>query len=155
MKKLLCICLAIIMMFAFSSCGSSDETTTTAEATTSDIEAQLGIEVDVDLTALSATMVYSEVYNMVTNPEDYYGLIVKMVGIFSVYEDSTTGQMYFAILITDATACCSQGIEFLLVDGEYPDDYPELYSTATVIGEFESYEENGYTYYRLKDAYLA
>jgi hypothetical protein len=35
-------------------------------------------ELDVDLTTLTSTMVYSEVYNMVTTPEDYEGKIVKM-----------------------------------------------------------------------------
>lgn len=142
------------MMFAFASCGDSSDSETTAQAVKSDIEIELGIELDVDLTTLSATMVYSEVYNMVTSPEDYYGKIVKMTGIYAIYEDTSTGVVYSAILITDATACCSQGIEFLLLDGEYPDDYPEVGETATVIGEFETYDEYGSTYCRLKDAYL-
>ncbi len=155
MKKLLCIVMAMIMVFAFASCGdssSSDETTAAAEK--SDAELALGVDLDVDLTVLSSTMVYSEVYNMIMNPDEYLGKMVKMTGIFGVYEDTTTGNMYFAILIMDATACCTQGIEFILSDAAYPDDYPEIGETATVIGEFQTYDEYGTEYVNLIDAYL-
>lgn len=111
--------------------------------------------IDVDLTQLSSTMVYSEVYNMMINPEDYLGRMVKMNGMFATYENEETGQIYFACIISDATACCSQGIEFELVgDYSYPDDYPELGSDITVTGIFETYDEDGYTYCRLKNAKL-
>ena len=46
---------------------------------------------DVDLTTLSSTMVYSEVYNMMTAPSDYIGKNVKMKGNFSYYQDPNTG----------------------------------------------------------------
>ena len=112
-------------------------------------------EVDVDLTQLSSTLVYSEVYNMLSGPDDYIGKTIKMNGSFSVYEDEETGKVYFACYIADATACCSQGIEFTL-SGEhvYPDDYPEEGSEIVVQGIFETYEENGYTYCQLKDAVM-
>ena len=34
----------------------------------------------------------------------------------------------------------------------YPDDYPELGAEITVIGEFQSYEENGIIWYHLISA---
>lgn len=46
--------------------------------------------IDVDLTALSSTMVYSEVYNIITNPEDYIGKTVKMHGQFTFHENPST-----------------------------------------------------------------
>ena len=108
-------------------------------------------EVDVDLTQLSSTMVYAEVSNMMTSPEEYVGKTVKMSGIFSVYVGET--QVYFACVIADATACCSQGIEFVLAgDHKYPADYPELGSNITVTGTFQTYEEDGYQYITLLDA---
>ena len=59
-------------------------------------------------------------------------------------------------IIKDAMACCSQGIEFVWGDGShtYPDEYPEQGSEVVVIGEFETYMEDGdpYLYSRLKDA---
>ncbi len=109
--------------------------------------------IDIDLTALSSTMVYSEVYNMMAIPEDYIGKTVKMDGIFSSFCDETTGKYYFACIIMDATACCSQGIEFEL-DGEhkYPDDYPEVGEEVCVVGTFDTYKEGEYTYCTLRNA---
>lgn len=118
---------------------------------------QTGAEaLDVDLTALSSTMVYAEVYNMMTAPEDYIGKIVKMKGEFAIYHDEAADQYYFAVIITDATACCAQGIEFIWAgEHTYPDDYPELGNEVTVTGEFRTYEEGGYTYIHLIDADLS
>jgi hypothetical protein len=55
----------------------------------------------------------------------------------------------------DATACCSQGIEFELTDDYvYPDDYPEDGGDICVVGTFDTYEEDGFTYCVLRDARL-
>lgn len=111
--------------------------------------------VDVDLTTLSSTMVYSEVYNMLVSPENYIGKTVKMDGLFALYHDETTDNYYFACIVADATACCSQGIEFVLKDDyTYPDDYPTEGGEICVIGEFDTYQEAGYTYCTLRDAEL-
>ena len=42
--------------------------------------------IDIDLTALSRTMVYSEVYNMMMTPENYIGKVVRMNGLCSTFE---------------------------------------------------------------------
>ena len=110
-------------------------------------------QIDVDLTQLSSTMVYAEVYNMMTTPEAYIGKTVKMDGTFAYYHDKTTNQYYFACLIQDATACCSQGIEFVLTDDySYPDDYPEAGNEICVIGIFDTYQEGSNTYCTLRNA---
>lgn len=109
--------------------------------------------IDVDLTVLSSTMVYSEVYNMMAAPKSYIGKTVKMEGSFAAYHDETTGNYYFACIIMDATACCSQGMEFVLTDDyTYPDDYPEEGEDICVIGVFDIYKEDGLTYCTLRDA---
>lgn len=113
------------------------------------------VSVDVDLTALSSTMVYSEVLNIMTAPETYIGKTLKMNGIFSYYYDENTNKYYFGCIIQDATACCAQGIEFILTDDYiYPDDYPTEGDIVTVAGEFMTYEEDGFTYFTLKDSKL-
>ena len=76
--------------------------------------AQASGEPDVDLTTLSSTMVYSEIYNMMYEPDRYLGKRIKMNGRFAVYENPNTGAVYTACIIMDATACCSQGLEFVL-----------------------------------------
>ena len=130
---------------------SARETTAPAAATA----------VDVDLTALSSTMVYAEVFNMMMNPNDYVGKTVKMHGAFGIgysYKDDGTmdeNTLVYACVIADATACCSQGIEFVL-SGEhtYPDDYPELGSEITVVGTFATYEEYSMLFCTLTDAVM-
>lgn len=111
--------------------------------------------IDVDLSTLSSTLVYAEVYNMMYTPEDYIGKSVKMEGVFEVYHDDFTGKDYFGCIISDATACCSQGIEFELAgDYTYPDDYPALGNTICVEGVFDTYLEEENTYCILRNAKL-
>ena len=110
-------------------------------------------DADIDLTLLSGTMVYSEVSQMVYNPEEFLGKTVKMQGTFAIYEGETRN--YYACLISDATACCANGIEFEWAgDHTYPDDYPELGTEITVVGTFDMYEEDGFQYIQLSDADL-
>ena len=110
--------------------------------------------VDIDLTAMSATMVYGQVYDMAYAPDSYIGKTVKVSGPFAVYHDETDGQDYFAVLITDAAACCAQGMEFDWEGHTFPEDYPGEGSIITVSGTFSTYEDNGTTYCRLLDAQL-
>ena len=111
--------------------------------------------VDVDLTALSSTMVYSEVYSMLTAPEEYIGKTVKMSGRYTSFHDETTGNDYNACIIRDATACCAQGIEFELNSQyTYPDDYPQEDEQITVTGVFTTYQEGNSTYCTLRNAEL-
>jgi len=105
---------------------------------------------DVDLTVMSSTMVYAEVYNMMKSPDDYIGKTVKMRGSYyaSCYEK--TDKYYHYVIIEDAAACCQQGLEFIWNgDHIYPDDYPEDDTIIEVTGIFGSYEEAGYIYYYL------
>ncbi len=107
----------------------------------------------IDLTEMSSTMVYSQVYNMVFYPERFIGTKVKMEGIYSDFFDMAKGNHYFGCLIMDATACCAQGIEFQPTDEySYPDDYPSDGDMVTVEGEFDVYTEDGNQYCTLKNA---
>lgn len=174
MKKLFCILMLVTAICALVACTSGDETADTStaspapsvtdskasaangeEESKSPAAAQSSDGIDVDLTKLSSTMVYSEVYNMMSVPESYIGKTVKMNGQFSYYQDPNTKNQYFACIIADATACCSQGLEFTL-SGEhtYPNDYPEPGSVVTVTGTFEVYEEDGSRYCRLANSAL-
>lgn len=107
-------------------------------------------DVDVDLTELSSTLVYSEVYNMMCTPEQYLGKKIRMKGTTAVYHDDVDNNDYYACVIKDATACCAQGIEFQLTGG----DYPTADSEITVCGIFSSYKIEEDVYYTLKDAVI-
>mgnify|MGYP000155343677 CR=1 FL=1 len=179
MKRLFCLLLAVCMTVSLCACGKdseegagNEESSASTESIPTPEDQQSPEEseqlqssadgVDVDLTVLSSTMVYSEVYNMLYNdPAHYFGKTVKAKGTFSLYQLVTDGVLQpdpvaYACIIADATACCAEGMEFVLEgDYTYPDDYPELGAEITVIGEFQSYEENGMTWYHLVNARLA
>ena len=110
-------------------------------------------DIDVDLTRLSSTMVYSEVNNMMTTPENYVGKMVRMNGKLAVYKYPERN--YYTCIIKDATACCQQGMEFLWAgDHKYPDDYPNEGDGIIVTGVFDIYYEGDNKYVQLKDASL-
>ena len=89
------------------------------------------------------------------SPEKYIGKTVKMKGSFAYYHDDATDVYYFACIIQDATACCAQGIEFILTDDYvYPDDYPEVSDEICVVGIFDTYMEGNNTYCTLRNAKL-
>ncbi len=111
--------------------------------------------IDIDMTLLSNTMVYSELFNMMVSPEDYIGKSVKMKGTFSAVHDDASGNDYFACVVMDATACCSQGLEFIPVESyRYPEDFPAEGEKICIKGVFDMYEEGDYSYCTLKDASL-
>lgn len=110
-------------------------------------------EFDIDLTEMSSSIVYATVYDMIYKPDSYLGKSVKMEGPFAYYKDEETGEEYFAVIIKDATACCSQGIEFVVAgDLDYPGDYPALDEEITVTGIFDYYTEDYMLYCRLDNA---
>jgi hypothetical protein len=112
--------------------------------------------VDIDLSRMSSTMVYTMVYKMVTEPEKFVGKTIKMKGIFSSYVDEETNRRFFGCVIKDALACCSQGLAFELAKPrKYPSEYPSEGASITIIGTFEfEKEEDGIGFPIIKDAIL-
>ncbi|MBQ1474378.1 MAG: hypothetical protein IIZ32_03665 [Ruminococcus sp.] len=172
MKKLIPLLLTALFVLSLAACSKSNtsqpavpvssavsetnaEIPATSPAATDPAAANQSAKsadgIDVDLTAMSSTMVYSEVLNMQQTPDEYIGKIVKMKGPFNVSEIGDN--RYFACIIADATACCSTGIEFVWAgDHSYPEDYPEKNQEITVVGTFNTYMEGSSKYMQLKDA---
>ena len=111
------------------------------------------LTVDLDLSKMSSTVVYSQVYNMMVEPDLYLGKVIRIAGYHSPYEDTERGVVYHACVIPDAAACCAQGIEFIR-SGEYswPDEYPAEGEDIVVTGRLTSYLEDGITCLTLADA---
>jgi len=134
----------IVTAGLFVSCGKEKQSHPKEQTTES--------KVDMDLTKMSATMIYSTVFDMLIMPDEYENKVIKVKGNFQVFTNENNGQQYYAIIIPDATACCKQGIEFIW-DGEhkYPEDYPELETEITITGAYQIIEnEEGITYSYLK-----
>ena len=121
------------------------------EFTTEAPLAEADPNVDVDLTVLTANMVYAEVYNMMMNPDSYLGKTIKVSGpYYPLYYDGT-GNYYHYVMIEDALACCQNGMEFIWDEGThtYPDEYPKEDDIIEIVGELKSYKEENYIYYYL------
>ena len=97
MKKSICLSAVVaVLCLLFAGCVSAESQTA-----------------DVDLTALSSTMRAAEIYNMQSQPGNYVGKTIKMRGnYFASYSEKMNTQYHF-VLISDASACCQQGMEFI------------------------------------------
>jgi hypothetical protein len=104
-------------------------------------------KVDLDLTKMSATMIYSTMFDMLVMPEDYVEKNIKVSGWFETYTDPQTSELYYAVVVPDATACCQQGLEFVWKgEHKYPEDFPEVGADITVTGLYKLIENDGITY---------
>lgn len=100
-------------------------------------------KIDIDLTRMSSTMVYAQVYKMVTEPVKFIGKRIRMKGVFSSYYDYETKKRFYGCVIADALACCSQGLAFEPAkDRKFPDDGEKI----TIIGDFEMAEDGDDAY---------
>lgn len=109
-------------------------------------------KIDLDLTKMSATMIYTTVFDMLIMPEEYQNKNIKVSGFFYVFVNELIGEKYFAVIIPDATQCCQQGLEFIWMgDHNYPQDYPEIGQEIEITGRYQIIEnEEGVTYTYLK-----
>jgi len=131
MKRFTLILLTCCMVFTLSACGKKNKVS----------------DVDVDLTTMSSTMVYSYVYDMLSHPDNYKGKMVRMDG-----DSNTTHGGTHSCIVYDALGCCTEGIEYLLPEGE--DTYPDDGNKITVVGRFATYTKGEGTYFVLVDSVL-
>lgn len=114
-------------------------------------------DVDIDLAVPNRTLVYSQLYDMLFNPETYRGKTVRMKGAYApVAPAEGTAKRYHACVISDAAACCAQGVEFVPTNATaYPDDFPAAGQPIIVQGTFDTYEEDGHRFCHVRDAHLS
>ena len=114
--------------------------------------------IDYDLTTMGSDMVFAIVYQMMVNPKEYVGKTVRIDGSYYSIYDETTGKKSHFCIIQDATACCAQGMEFILDDShnKKSNKYPEEEAEVVIEGTFETYHEDtdNNLYCRLKNAVL-
>ncbi|MBQ2642923.1 MAG: hypothetical protein IJF94_03885 [Eubacterium sp.] len=109
----------------------------------------------IDLTKMSSTMVYSQVYSMVTSPEDFDGKEVIMEGNITSFKFDEKDKLRHACVVQDATACCEQGIEFELKnDAKTIKNYPDEGAKIKVVGIFKPYKRDKKVFCRLVNAHM-
>lgn len=149
MKKSKWIIITVLIL-SFIITGCSNELENAEEQKSDPNTSKPSNSIDVDLTSLSSTIVYSEVFSMILNSDDYVGKKIKVKGQMAVQTDEATDKTYFAVIVADAAGCCQQGLEFVWEgDHSYPDDYLPEGSEIEITGVFRTYEENGQLYSHL------
>ena len=102
-----------------ASASKEDKKKHSVEKTQPDSGKEAPAAVDLDLTTLSSTMVYGEVFN--------------------IYQEPETGQVYCGVIVQDAAACCAQGFDVVMPDHfRYPDDYPPTQSEVTIVATIQA-----------------
>lgn len=147
MKQRIALCLALLSVLTACAANPAPEIASEPPAVTqAQSEERPRADVDIDLTTLSSTVVFSQLYNMLVDPTPYLGTAVRMSGIYIVYSDGSR-----ACLISDEGGCCQEGVHFALREGI---PYPEENSLVTVVGTFGTYYINDVLYCRIYDAIL-
>jgi hypothetical protein len=166
MKKALFIMLCAAAL-VLAGCGQKETSVTTVNALTTvvptvqtksstavpifseatDAPASEFSAMEIDLTSMSSTMVYSYVFNMISTPDDFIGQRFRIRGIYDEQYWDQTNLTYHYIVIADATACCAQGLEFVLTDPNVA--YPQVGEEFEISGVFGTYEENGTLYIQI------
>lgn len=177
MKRL---ALAIVLAFALVGCSggtTADDAAVPADATApaeaaagqdasgevtdSDVvevtEEAAGTEVtehvdEIDLTAMSSTMMFAEVVQMTRQPQMYDGATVTMRGGLMIFAiDEATGVGSYSCYVEDATKCCQRGIGFT-IDEPLEDTSILVEGTEVIIrGTFEIYEVDGRHFVRISN----
>ncbi len=139
-NKIFFTILLLITILSVTAC--SDENTGSSNNQTSTTD----VNVDYDLTEMSSTMVFSQINDLMMNGDKYVGKTFRIIGQYQSQFNQATGITYSFVVVSDATGCCPQGIEFICTTEV---EMPDVLTLIELIGTFESYYEGEMKYYRL------
>jgi len=102
--------------------------------------------IDVDLSALSSTMLSAQYNNIMTSPNRYIGKTIKVRGSYAAFFSEAAGGYRHYVITKEGDDCCTEGFEFIW-SGEH--EPLEEGVKIEAVGVFSSYEEAGRTWYYL------
>ncbi len=148
MKKLFQICAMCFLVFSLSGFVISEELAKQSDTSNNLTQSE---DVDFDLTKLSSTMIYAQVFDLLGHPDKYLGKTFKFVGEYdSIYVESLEKEIRF-LIIHDATSCCPQGLEIELAEGIPTPAQEELVVVeATYLQENTDFQRHYMNIYKLK-----
>jgi hypothetical protein len=106
-----------------------------------------------DLTKMSSTLVYAQIFRMMTEPEEYEGKTVILAGMLALSDPDETGAQLYGCVVADATQCCFLGLEFEPAEPRTLKDLPDG-TSITVTGVFHGMEDTDGTRCVLTDAHV-
>jgi len=127
-SKLYAVLSVIIITILITGCAGGD-TSQSGESETK--------STDVDLTALSETVLSAELMNIIVNSDDYIGKTITVSGTYSYIFHEAAGIYYHYVITKQGDECCQEGLEFILAgDHVFPDDYPTMGTPIEITGVF-------------------
>jgi len=135
---LLMICIAGLVFTGCSGAGNNENRAAAAGAAEG---------IDLDISVMSDTLAFAQVSVLFDNPDEYFGKTIKISGLYNSSHYEETEQYYHYLVISDASICCKQAVEFKWAgESPYPDDYPGEDTKILITGKFSSYDEDGFMY---------
>ncbi len=105
-----------------------------------------------DLSLLNDTMAYSQLINIIKEPEEYLGTPITVKGIYTAPFNGFSHQYNYTVTIQDNTQCCAQGIEFIMKEVGDLDKLPPEGEMVKISGVLELFEEGKHSYCIISDA---
>ena len=106
--------------------------------------------VDIDFAAMSGTMVYAALLNMMRRANDHVGQSFRIRGTYHSFFWDVTGSYHHYVVVQDQTGCCPHHMEFRRSgDYTFPDDYPAQGVIIEMAGIFSTYELLGRVFFYL------
>lgn len=96
-----------------------------------------------DLSLMSTTMAYAQMYAMLMSPEEYVGQTVRVKGQYYPLMDDQGVTLFHGVIVSDIAACCEVGLEFILTGNPPPSAYPTPMSVVEMTGLFDLCNEDG------------
>ncbi len=168
MKKYLIITFILILSFQLYGCGSEnkkavqqagtghsnvkfvDNTPADSKSDTTDADDGNIREPDINISAGDTNVIYSKANEIAAKYTSYLGKTIRIKGSYKV--EKAPSRYYYYCLVSDPTACCNSGFEFILKDKtNYPKNDGEVF---TVQGTLHSYKEGDNTFLELIDAVI-
>lgn len=155
-KKIICLSMNVlfVVMLSFVALASNAQRVNNSNAsrtktTNNSSTNSASSDVDLDLVKLNQTMLYSQLVNIAENYESYLGKKIRLAGNMNVVNGGGANN-YFIVECSDVTACCNQGLEFILKNGSTKiEDYPDTGDRVLVSGTLEKYYEGSNPYIHL------
>ena len=93
--------------------------------------------VDIDLVAMSDTMVYAALLNIMRNPTNHLGQTIRVSGSYQPFFWHETGSYYHYVVVEGQAGCCPQRMEFMRGNNYvFPVDFPAEGTMIELIGVF-------------------
>ncbi len=128
MRKVIVFALLLGLLSVFAACSTTE--------TTDDSNSG----VDHDLTGMSATMLFGQVFDILHNSENYYESTIRLEGEFEVLVNAVSDESVYTLIVEDEGGCCAQWLRLKMAEG-VDIDIPEAGAAVLLEGKVVAAED--------------